>query len=40
MTVLITDKINQIAGDILKDVAQVDFLDTMPEDERAEKIKD
>lgn len=40
MKVLITDKINQIAGDILKDVAQVDFLETMPEDELAEKIKD
>ena len=40
MKVLITDKINQIAGDILKDVAQVDFLETMPDDELAEKIKD
>lgn len=40
MKVLITDKINQIAGDILKDVAEVDFLETMPEDELAEKIKE
>ena len=40
MKVLITDKINEAAGNILKDVAEVDFLPTMSEDELAEKIKD
>lgn len=40
MKVLITDKINEFAGDIIKDVAQVDFLPTMSEDELCEKIKD
>lgn len=40
MKVLITDKINEAAGKILDDVAQVDFLPTMKEDELAEKIKD
>lgn len=40
MKVLITDKINEAAGKILEDVAHVDFLPTMQEDELAEKIKD
>ncbi|OGI00155.1 MAG: phosphoglycerate dehydrogenase [Candidatus Melainabacteria bacterium GWF2_37_15] len=31
--VLITDKINQVAGDILSEVADVDFKDILPEDE-------
>lgn len=31
--VLITDKINQVAGDILSEVADVDFKDVLPEDE-------
>lgn len=38
MKVLITDKINEAAGKILEDIAQVDFLPTMSEDELAEKI--
>ncbi len=40
MKVLVTDKINESAGDIIKDVAQVDFLPTMKEDELCEKIAD
>ena len=40
MKVLITDKINEFAGNIIKGVAQVDFLPTMGEDELCEKIKD
>ena len=40
MKVLITDKINEAAGKILEDTAQVDFLPTMSEDELAEKIID
>src|SRR5574344_868943 len=40
MKVLITDKINEQAGNILKDTAQVDILPTMPEDELAQKIAD
>ena len=38
MKVLITDKINAEAGKILEEVAQVDILPTMPEDELTEKI--
>jgi len=33
MKVLVTDKINETAGNIISDVAQVDFLPTMTEDE-------
>ena len=33
MKVLVTDKINESAGNIISDVAQVDFLPTMSEDE-------
>jgi D-3-phosphoglycerate dehydrogenase len=40
MKVLITDKINEAAGKILEDVAQVEFIPTLSEDELAEKIKD
>ena len=36
--VLITDKINKAAGEILSSVAQVDFIETLPEDELAKKI--
>ena len=38
MKVLVTDKINEAAGKIIEDVAQVDFLPTMSEDELAQKI--
>ncbi len=38
MKVLVTDKINESAGKIIADVAEVDFLPTMPEDELAAKI--
>jgi D-3-phosphoglycerate dehydrogenase len=38
--VLITDKIDKVAGDILKDVADVVFMDTLPEDELAKVIGD
>ena len=38
MKVLITDKINEFAGDIIKGVADVDFLPTMSENELCEKI--
>jgi len=38
MKVLITDKINSSAGDIISPVAEVDFLPTMSEDELVEKI--
>ena len=38
--VLITDKINKAAGEILEGVAQVDFIETLPEDELAKKIID
>lgn len=38
--VLITDKINKSAGDILKGVAQVDFIETLSEDELAKIIGD
>jgi len=38
MKVLVTDKINESAGDIIKEVANVDFLPTMTEDELAAKI--
>ena len=38
MKVLITDKINESAGDLIKGVAEVDFLPTMSEDELVEKI--
>lgn len=31
--VLVTDKIDKVAGDILSEVAQVDFLETLPEEE-------
>ena len=31
--VLITDKINPVAGDILKGVAEVHYKETLPEDE-------
>lgn len=31
--VLITDKINEVAGNILEGAAQVDYLETLPEDE-------
>ena len=40
MKVLITDKINEAAGKILEEVADVEFIPTLPEDELAEKIKD
>ena len=33
MKVLITDKINEAAGKIIEQAAQVDFLPTMQEDE-------
>lgn len=36
--VLVTDKINKIAGEILEKVAEVDYLETMSEDELAVKI--
>ena len=35
MKVLVTDKINESAGNIIADVAEVDFLPTMSEDELA-----
>ena len=38
--VLITDKINKAAGDILSSVAQVDFIETLSEDDLAAKIVD
>ena len=38
--VLITDKINKAAGDILSAVAQVDFIETLSEDDLAVKIAD
>ena len=38
--VLITDKINKAAGDILASVAQVDFIETLSEDDLAVKIAD
>jgi len=38
--VLITDKIDKIAGDILSNVADVEFMDTLPEDELAKIIGD
>lgn len=38
--VLITDKIDKIAGNILAEVADVDFKDTLPEDELAKIISD
>ncbi len=38
--VLITDKIDKIAGDILSGVADVDFKDTLPEDELIKIIGD
>lgn len=40
MKVLVTDKINESAGKIIENVAQVDFLPTMSEEELCEKIKD
>lgn len=40
MKVLITDKINEAAGKILEDTAQVDFIPTLSEDELALKIVD
>lgn len=40
MKVLITDKINDVAGKFFDGVAEVDFLPTMTEDELAEKIKE
>lgn len=40
MKVLVTDKINESAGKIIKDVAQVDFLPTMSEDELVKVIGD
>ncbi len=36
--VLITDKINKVAGDILSEVAEVDFRDVLPEDQLYEII--
>ena len=36
--VLVTDKINEIAGKILSEVAEVDYKETLPEDELAEII--
>lgn len=36
--VLITDKINKVAGDILSEVAEVDFKETLPEDQLCEII--
>ena len=36
--VLITDKINEIAGNILAGVAEVDYKETLPEDQFAEII--
>lgn len=38
MKVLVTDKINESAGNIISSVADVDFLPTMSEDELVEKI--
>ena len=38
MKVLVTDKINESAGNIIAEVAEVDFLPTMSEDELVEKI--
>lgn len=38
--VLITDKINEVAGDLLKDVAEVVYMETLPEDGLAEIIGD
>ena len=38
--VLITDKINAAAGEILKSVAEVDFIETLSEDDLAKKIVD
>lgn len=40
MKVLITDKINEAAGKILEDIAQVDFIPTLSEDDLAAKIVD
>lgn len=40
MKVLITDKINEAAGKILENVADVEFIPTLSEDELAEKIVD
>lgn len=36
--VLITDKINKVAGDILSEVAEVEFRETLPEDELCQVI--
>ena len=38
--VLVTDKIDKIAGDILSEVAEVDFKDTLPEEELIKIIGD
>jgi len=38
--VLVTDKINKVAGDILSEVAEVDFKETLPEDQLYEIIGD
>ena len=40
MKVLITDKINETAKDIIGNIAECDFLPTMTEDELCQKIKD
>lgn len=40
MKVLITDKINKSAGEILEGVAQVDFIETLDEENLAKKIVD
>jgi len=40
MKVLITDKINDVAGKFFDGIAEVDFLPTMTEDELTEKIKE
>lgn len=40
MKVLVTDKINEMAGKIIEDAAQVDFLPTMSEDELIKIIGD
>ena len=40
MKVLVTDKINESAGDIIKVAAEVDFLPTMAEDELVKVIGD
>lgn len=36
--VLVTDKINEIAGNILSEAAEVDYIETLPEDKLAEII--